>query len=107
MRPQRSAPVLKANPGGGITPHSLRHTFASLLIAKGEDQAYCMGQLGHTDPGFTLRVYTHQMRRRDGERDRLRALIDGAEWALAGTNAPIPATDAAATVLAADAEPAR
>jgi hypothetical protein len=35
-----------------------------------------MGQLGHTDPALTLRIYAHEMRRRDGERDRLRALVE-------------------------------
>jgi integrase len=44
-------------------PHKLRHTFASVLIATGEDPASVMAQLGHTDPKFTLRVYTHMMRR--------------------------------------------
>jgi integrase len=34
----------------GLTPHSLRRTFASLLIARGEDPVYMMRQLGHTDP---------------------------------------------------------
>jgi hypothetical protein len=37
-----------------LTPHSLRHV---------------IGQLGHTDPGLTLRNDPHQMRRRDGERE--------------------------------------
>src|SRR5204862_461511 len=70
----------------GITAHKLRHTFASLLAACGEDPAYVMAQLGHADPRFTLRVYTHLMSRRDGERERLRALVEGAEWALTGTS---------------------
>lgn len=61
----------------GVTAHKLRHTFASLLIARGEDPASVMAQLGHADPAFTLRVYAHAMRRRDGERERLRALVDG------------------------------
>lgn len=61
----------------GVTAHKLRHTFASLLIARGEDPAFVMAQLGHTDPAFTLRVYAHAMRRRDGERERLRALVEG------------------------------
>jgi integrase len=61
----------------GISPHKLRHTFASLLVALGSDPAYAMSQLGHTDPAFTLRVYTHMMRRDQGERDQLRALVDG------------------------------
>ncbi len=61
----------------GLSPHKLRHTFASLLVALGNDPAYVMGQLGHTDPAFTLRVYTHMMRRDVGERDHLRALVEG------------------------------
>jgi integrase len=61
----------------GLTPHKLRHTFASILIATGEDPASVMAQLGHTDPKFTLRVYTHMMRRGNGERERLKALVNG------------------------------
>jgi hypothetical protein len=67
----------------------LRHTFASLLVALGEDPRYVMGQLGHTDPAVTLRLYTHTMRRVDDERTRLRALVDGLEWAPAGTSLKI------------------
>lgn len=69
----------------GVSPHKLRHSFASLLVALGNDPAYVMSQLGHTDPAFTLRVYTHLMRRDQGERERLRALVDGHEWAPMGT----------------------
>jgi integrase len=65
----------------GITAHKLRHTFGSLLAALGEDPAYVMDQLGHSDARFTLRVYTHSMSRRDGERERLRALADGEDRA--------------------------
>jgi integrase len=63
---------------GRITPHKLRHTFASILVACGEDPASVMAQLGHTDPKFTLRIYTHLMRRDDGDRERLRTLVYGA-----------------------------
>src|SRR4051794_14488654 len=70
----------------GVTAHKLRHTFASVLIALGRDPAYVMAQLGHADPSFTLRVYTHAMRRGDGEREALRALVEGREWAQMGTN---------------------
>jgi integrase len=59
----------------GVTTHKLRHTFASILIACGEDPASVMAQLGHTDPKFTLRVYTHMMRRGPAERARLKALV--------------------------------
>jgi integrase len=60
----------------GLTPHKLRHTFASLLFALGKDPVDVMRQLGHTDPAFTLRVYAHAMRDGD-EKQRLRALVDG------------------------------
>jgi integrase len=63
----------------GITPHKLRHTFASILLACGEDPASVMAQLGHTDPRFTLRVYTHLMPRGAAERRRLKALIYGSD----------------------------
>jgi len=59
----------------GVTTHKPRHTFASTLIACGEDPASVMAQLGHTDPKFTLRVYTHLMRRGPAERERLKALV--------------------------------
>lgn len=86
----------------GISPHKPRHTFASVLVALGNDPAYVMGQLGHTDPAFTLRVYSHMMRRNAGERDRLRALVEGNVWALSGTGGDsgpceAPATDAPVT----------
>jgi integrase len=61
----------------GITPHSLRHTFTSLLFAIGEDPVSVMRQLGHTDPAFTLRAYAHSMGRDVGERERLRTLTEG------------------------------
>lgn len=61
----------------GLTPHSLRRTFASLLFALGEPPTYVMGQMGHTTPGFTLALYVREMNRRDGERQRLKALVAG------------------------------
>lgn len=62
----------------GVTPHKLRHTFASILVACGEDPTSVMAQLGHTDPKFTLRVYSHVMRRNPTERAQLKALVYGA-----------------------------
>ena len=61
----------------GITPHKLRHTSASILVAIGKDPTYLMQQLGHTDPAFTLRVYAHVMHRGDDERQGRRALVKG------------------------------
>jgi integrase len=59
----------------GLTPHSLRRTFASLLFAIGEPPTYVMSQMGHTTPGLTLALYAREMSRRDGEHGRLRVLL--------------------------------
>jgi integrase len=45
----------------GITPHSLRRTFVSLLFAAGADLPYAMAQAGHADPRMTLGVYAEMM----------------------------------------------
>lgn len=65
----------------GLTPHSLRRTFASLLFAIGETPPYVMAQMGHTTANLTLAIYARQMDRRDGETGRLKALVEGREWA--------------------------
>jgi integrase len=78
----------------GISPHKLRHTFASILVAIGRDPTYVMQQLGHTDPAFTLRVYAHMMRRSEEERERLKALVEGHVWAVNGQYAPDSAPQA-------------
>jgi hypothetical protein len=44
-----------------------------------------MRQVGHTDPKVTLSVYAQVMFRGEGERERLRALVEGSHWALLGT----------------------
>ncbi len=69
-----------------LTPHSLRRTFASLLFAIGESPPYVMAQMGHTTANLTLAVYARQMNRRDGEPERLKALVQGAEWAAVGSS---------------------
>ena len=69
----------------GLSAHKLRHTFASILYVRGEDPPYVMAQLGHTDAGFTLRVYAHAMRRDEGDKERLKALVEGRDWAPLGT----------------------
>lgn len=55
--------------------HALRHHFASVLLAGGVDIRALADFLGHSDPGFTLRTYTHLM---PSSRDRMREAIDGA-----------------------------
>jgi len=44
-------------------------------------------QLGHTNAAFTLSVYAEAMDARDGELERIKALVNGAEWAPRGTSA--------------------
>ncbi len=53
--------------------HALRHYFASSLLGNGVDIRALAAYLGHTDPGFTLRVYTHLM---PDAADRMRQAVD-------------------------------
>lgn len=39
--------------------HALRHFYASVLLAQGVSIKELADYLGHADPGFTLRTYTH------------------------------------------------
>jgi integrase len=55
--------------------HALRHYFASVLLDASESIRTVSDYLGHADPGFTLRVYTHLIPRSEG---RARAAIDSA-----------------------------
>ncbi len=41
------------------TPHDLRHSWASHMLAAGADLAYVSAQLGHANPATTLRIYAH------------------------------------------------
>nr|WP_255426486.1 site-specific integrase [Pseudonocardia sp. C8] len=41
--------------------HALRHYYASVLLDAGESIRALSDYLGHHDPGFTLRTYTHLM----------------------------------------------
>jgi integrase len=55
--------------------HALRHYYASVLLDAGESIRALADYLGHSDPGFTLRVYTHLMPASD---NRARRAIDTA-----------------------------
>ena len=41
--------------------HDLRHTYASLLIAQGENIKYIQKQMGHSKPSVTMDIYAHLM----------------------------------------------
>jgi integrase len=55
---------LGIEPIGKLSPHGLRHTYASLRSACADPLAYTTEQIGHTDPRFTLKVYTHAYKHR-------------------------------------------
>ncbi|MFJ9135358.1 tyrosine-type recombinase/integrase [Streptomyces sp. NPDC102256] len=54
--------------------HALRHFYASVLLDAGESIKAVSEYLGHHDPGFTLRTYTHLM---PSSGTRTRAAVDG------------------------------
>jgi integrase len=43
----------------GIVPHTMRHTFASILISEGRDPEFVRYQLGHAHTSTTLDTYAH------------------------------------------------
>lgn len=53
--------------------HALRHYLASVLLDAGESIRTVSDYLGHADPGFTLRVYTHLI---PGSEGRARTAVD-------------------------------
>ncbi len=53
--------------------HALRHVYASVLLDAGESIKALADYLGHSDPGFTLRTYTHLM---PSSEERTRKAID-------------------------------
>ncbi len=70
----------------GVTNHSLRRTFASLLYEAGASPSYVMGQMGHTSASVALEVYSRMMSRDRDTGARLDALVRGVHWAPMGTN---------------------
>jgi hypothetical protein len=53
-----------------------------------------MAQMGHTTAELTLSVYARQMARRDGEPERLKALVEGANWQRIGSSTNVVEFDA-------------
>jgi Phage integrase family len=47
---------------GHFTPHNLRHTFASLLLQRGENPKYVQQQLGHASLSLTTHLYGKWLR---------------------------------------------
>lgn len=70
----------------GLSPHALRRSFISWLIAENEDPAYVMAMAGHTDPSLTLGIYARAVR--TGRRSvRSRRRLEALAGAPTGTDA--------------------
>jgi integrase len=86
-------------PIGATTPHSLRRTFVSLLLATGADVPYVMAQTGHSDPKMTLGVYAHVIASKADHGAALDGLVGGSDWAVIGSKAAVEAPEEAAETL--------
>lgn len=73
LRAERTQPPIVAH----VTPHTLRRTYITFMLAAGFDVPYVQDQVGHADPTTTLAVYARVIRRadRDALRAELRALL--------------------------------
>jgi integrase len=66
--------------------HMLRHHFASVLLERGVSIKAVADFLGHADPGFTLRTYTHLM---PSSEERMRQVIEDV-WATGQSALDVP-----------------
>jgi integrase len=64
----------------GVTNHTLRRTFASLLYEAGASPAYVMSQMGHASSALALEIYARKMERDRDTGARMDALIQDADW---------------------------
>ncbi|KWT63131.1 integrase [Streptomyces albus subsp. albus] len=81
--PRQPGERYAAAPDDGM--HALRHFYASVLLDGGESIKALSVYLGHSDPGFTLRIYTHLL---PSSEERTRAAVS-AVFAR-GVPAPLP-----------------
>ena len=47
---------------GHVSPHALRHTYASALLAAGRPITEVSALLGHGSPATTMAIYAHWIR---------------------------------------------
>jgi hypothetical protein len=66
LRADRDLPPILAR----VTPHTLRRTYITFMLAAGFDLPYVQSQVGHVDPTVTLAVYAQVIRRQDRDRPR-------------------------------------
>ena len=64
----------------GLTPHMLRHTQATLLIAAGTDLKTVQARLGHSSINLTLNTYSHAIESKDKDAaDTFSAMLSAAK----------------------------
>jgi integrase len=78
----------------GITNHSLRRTFASLLYEAGANPVYVKAQMGHRSSALALDIYAHKMEVQRDTGARMDAIVFGPDWHA------VPASGAEAEVVA-------
>jgi integrase len=80
--------VARAELGDGVSAHSLRHTFASILIVGlNYDPVSVSRQLGHKNPSFTQDTYAHLFDKARHAAELRRRLDEGFGHLLDGVNA--------------------
>ena len=72
-KPALATAGIQASRANGM--HALRHFYASVLLDAGESIKAVSEYLGHSDPGFTLRTYTHLL---PSSEQRTRQAVDRA-----------------------------
>ncbi|MGT2715605.1 tyrosine-type recombinase/integrase [Streptococcus respiraculi] len=69
--------TIKKIVGRPVTIHSLRHTYASFLIAQGVDLISISQILGHENLNITLKIYAHQLDKlKEKNNDKIRNIFD-------------------------------
>ncbi len=71
--------------------HNLRHTFASQLLSNGTNVLYVSQQLGHANPGITLKIYAKWIPN-EGQREAMNKLpsLSRSREVLQGETLPTP-----------------
>lgn len=81
IRSRILAPLCKAARVPAIDIHGLRHTYASMLLSRGQRLDYVSRQLGHAHITTTERIYRHWIPDNTGEAAARRVQLD-AVWAV-------------------------
>ena len=87
-----------------LSPHSLRHTYISLRVALGTIRRPSRRTRRHADMAVTFRIYTHVMHLNEGDRERLRALVNGSVFGTERHWSPGQGSDSSSAKSLQDAE---